>query len=82
MKKITQEELDKIIENHKHWLKGDGRVGKQADLSDHDLSGMDLSNANLKGAILRGADLTDANIAGADFKYAKLEGVKGMEGKQ
>lgn len=40
MKKITQEELNKVIENHQHWLKEDcdGWENMRADLSYDDLS--------------------------------------------
>ena len=50
---MTQEELDKIVEQHQHWLKEDceGWEGMKADLS-----GADLSEADLSGAYLSGAD--------------------------
>lgn len=40
MKKITQDELNKIIENHQHWLKEDctGWKNMRANLSDANLS--------------------------------------------
>lgn len=49
---MTQEELNKIIEQHQHWLKEDceGWEGMKAD----------LCGANLCGANLRGADLCGA----------------------
>ena len=51
---MTQKELDKIIENHKHWLKRDCEGWKEmrADLSHQDLKGLDLSSANLSSADL------------------------------
>ena len=81
---MTQKELNKILENHKHWLNEDcdgwermranfTRVNLAgADLSSADLSGADISGANLVGANLAGADFTDANLAGANLAYTKL----------
>ena len=68
---MTQEELDKIIEQHQHWLKEDceGWVDMMANLS-----GADLSDANLSGANLSGADLSGANLSGANLSGANLSG--------
>ena len=68
---MTQEELDKIVEQHQHWLKEDceGWNGMKADLI-----GADLSRVNLYGADLRGADLSWANLSGADLCGADLRG--------
>ncbi|WP_295099113.1 pentapeptide repeat-containing protein, partial [uncultured Fibrobacter sp.] len=57
---MTQEELDKIVEQHQHWIKEDceGWEGMKADLR-----GADLSGANLSGADLSGADLSEANLS-------------------
>ena len=58
MRQLSQEELDKIIEQHRHWCNEDceGWEGMKADLSGADLSGADLSGANLSCAVLSGAD--------------------------
>ena len=63
---MTQEELDKIVEQHQHWLKEDcdGWEDMKANLYE----------ANLKGAYLKGADLKGANLEEADLKGANLEG--------
>jgi hypothetical protein len=55
---MTQEELDKIVEQHQHWIKEDceGWEDMKANLSEANLSGANLSGANLRGANLRGAD--------------------------
>ena len=81
----TKEELNKILEDHKLWLKGKG--GKRADLSYAylnyanlrganlnyaDLRGANLSYANLRCADLIGANLRGANLSGADFSGANL----------
>ena len=86
MRSITQEELDKIIEQHKHWWNEDceGWEGMKAnlrganlwcaDLRDANLRDADLRDANLRGADLWGADLRDANLRGADLWGADLCG--------
>ena len=72
-KEIKQEELDKIVENHKHWLKEDvdGWENMKANLRRADLSGADLRGANLIGADLSGANLIGANLRGANLSGAK-----------
>ena len=51
---MTQDELNKIIENHLHWIKEDckGWENMRANLSHAMLSGADLSHAKLFGANL------------------------------
>ena len=78
LRKITQEELNKIIEDHQHWLKKDceGWEKMRADLSHMDLSyGVDLSYTNLSHANLSNANLIDANLSDANLSYACLRGV-------
>ena len=62
MKTYTSEELKTIIENHKHWLKGDcdGWEDMKADLREADVSMADVSMADLRKADLRGANLSGA----------------------
>ena len=81
---MTQNELNKIIENHQHYLNKDidGWESMRADLSYKNLSGLDLkesnlreanlNNVNLRKANLRNADLRDANLAYADLRNANL----------
>ena len=76
---MTQEELDKIIERHQHWLEEDceGWKDMKANLHDANLYGADLHGANLHGADLHdanlyGADLHDANLYGANLHDANL----------
>ena len=73
---MTQEELDKIIEQHQHWLKEDceGWEGMKANLSGANLSGANLSFANLSWADLSRADLSRANLREADLSLADLRG--------
>ena len=83
---MTQEELDKIVEQHQHWIHEDvdGWEDMRAKLRLADLSGAnlrwanlseaDLSGANLRGANLSGADLSGANLHGANLSGANLSG--------
>ena len=74
--KMTQKELDKIVEQHQHWLKEDceGWEDMSANLSGADLRSANLSGANLLVANLRVADLRDANLSGANLSGANLSG--------
>ena len=76
--KMTRNELDKILDAHKKWLRGEEGGGRadlsDADLSDADLSGANLSYANLSYANLSGAGLSDADLSGANLSYANLRG--------
>lgn len=71
---MTQEQLNKIIERHQHYLNKDinGWENMKADLSDKNLRGLDLKNANLSGANLNNADLRDANLRDANLSCANL----------
>ena len=73
---MTQKELDKIVEQHQHWLKEDckGWEGMRANLMHADLAHADLARAYLAHADLAGADLTDANLTHADLARAYLAG--------
>ena len=69
---MTQEELDKIVEQHQHWINEDveGWEDMRADLSGAVLRGADLRGANLSEADLRGADLSGANLSEAKNLYS------------
>ncbi|WP_407447782.1 pentapeptide repeat-containing protein [Fibrobacter sp.] len=68
---MTQEELDKIVEQHQHWLNEDCEGWEEMKA---DLRGADLSGANLRGADLSGTDLYRANLCRADLSGADLRG--------
>ena len=79
---MTQNELNKIIENHQHYLNKDidGWESMRADLSYKNLSGLNLRNANLheaklSSANLRDADFREANLSNADLSNANLRNV-------
>ena len=67
---LAKEELDKILADHKLWLKSNGTAGARADLSVPDLWGTDLQGANLRCANLQGANLRDTNLWGTNLDYA------------
>jgi uncharacterized protein YjbI with pentapeptide repeats len=84
---MKQEELNKILEDHKLWLTGYGGIQanlkganlqyadlQYAVLKDADLQCADLECADLQGANLQDADLQDANLKGANLRYADLKG--------
>ena len=78
---MNQTELNKILENHLHWIEEDCENWEDmradlsgADLRWADLSGDDLSGADLRGADLRWADLRWADLSGADLSGANLSG--------
>ena len=71
---INGKTLEKILEDHKHWLDRDidGWENMYADLSGTDLRYADLSDANLSDANLSSADLSDAILNYANLRYANL----------
>ena len=71
---MTREELDKVLENHMHWLRGDcdGWKDMRADLYGANLREANLYEADLYGANLRGADLYEADLYGANLREANL----------
>ena len=71
-KKITQEELNEILKNHKLWLNSNGKEGERADLSYTDLSYTDLSYTDLSYTDLSYTDLRYANLEGAYLYKADL----------
>ena len=67
---MKQEQIEKILEEHKAWLNRTG--GAKADLYGADLYGANLCGANLCGANLCDADLRDADLYGANLCDANL----------
>ena len=68
---MTQNELNKILVNHKHWINRDCEDWKNMKAN---LTGADLRYANLIGANLIGANLIGANLSGANLRGANLSG--------
>ena len=76
MKKLTQKQINKILEGHKHWLNEDcrGWENMTADFSSCDLSYVDLSYVNLRHANLRGANLSYVDLSYVNLRHANLRG--------
>ena len=55
LRKISQEELNEIVENHQHWL--------NKDCDGWEKMRADLSYVDLRQAIIRGSDLSGANYS-------------------
>ena len=72
---MIQEELNKILENHRHWLNEDCEGWKSMRA---DLRGVNLYGADLRGADLRGADLRGVNLYGVNLRGANLYGAKNV----
>ena len=70
---MDKTKLNKILENHNHWLKRDcvGWEDMRANLAGADLSNADLRGADLTDAILTNADLRGVKLANADLRDAK-----------
>ena len=80
---MEQAKLDKILAEHKNWLRSGREKGTRADLHSADLRYANLSYADLRYADLRYADLRyadlrsanlrSANLHSADLRYANLD---------
>ena len=73
---MTREELEKVLENHQHWLREDveGWQNMEADLREADLRKADLRKADLRDADLRKANLWEADLRGANLWGTNLWG--------
>ena len=75
--KMTQEELQTILEKHKKWLNnvsgGERANLRGANLEDANLESANLEDANLESANLRGANLRGANLGCANLEDANLD---------
>ena len=71
MEKLTQEQINKILEGHKHWLNADC---EDWETMRADFSSCDLCSANLRGAYLRSANLSYSDLRGANLSYSDLRG--------
>lgn len=73
MKKLTQTELDYILQQHSLWLQhqgGERAVLNNTDLSHLNLEGAVLHRANLTRTNFTNANLCDADMSDADITYA------------
>lgn len=85
MRRLTQKELNEILDNHELWLKTNGEQGEKADLSDKDLRYLYLSGRDLRRADFRNSDLRDTNFRGTkinnetDLRHTVITGLKGQQ---
>ena len=71
MIKITQEELNIILDNHNKYL-NEEEGGERADLYKKDCSGLDFSSNNLRCIYLDSCNLTNCNFSNCNLEYACL----------
>lgn len=71
MTDLTEEKLNKVLEEHKHWINEDCENWEKMRA---DLHNADLRGANLRGTYLHGADLSNADLRGADLRGTYLRG--------
>ena len=74
MRKLTQEQINKILEGHRHWINEDceGWETMRADFSYCELNRTDLSHTDLRCANLGGANLSNADLCYTDLCDANL----------
>ena len=72
MRKITQDELDKIIDEHQKWTRGLRR--QRANLSHCDISGLNMSYANLANGIFVNADMSSVDLTCTNLTNAEMSG--------
>ena len=71
MRRVTQQELDSILDAHEVHLMG-SKDHELADLSNTDLSGLKIEGRDLKKVDLSGADLSDLTAISCSFNEARL----------
>jgi uncharacterized protein YjbI with pentapeptide repeats len=81
-RKITQKELDEILEKHKNWVDSEKQKGRQANFLNCDLSNKDLQDSELreiKG--LSSEQLRGSNLSGAKLPedIQRFDGLKTVE---
>ena len=74
MKRLTDEELETILDLHAKWLRGESG-GVQARLIDVDLSYNDLSGKDLRFACLGNVILKKSSLLGVNLSHAILKDV-------
>jgi uncharacterized protein YjbI with pentapeptide repeats len=69
--KLTQQELNEKLKDHKLWLE-DETKGNKLDLSYCDCYGLNFHSANMRSADMRSADMSYADMSYADMSYANM----------
>ena len=71
---MNQQELNKILDQHKLWLESKGRQGKRINYAGVNLEGANLQHTNLRKSILSASNLANADLTGADLSDVDLSG--------
>jgi len=72
MTKLSQDELNQILTEHKLWLDAEGAKGSRANLRGANLIDADLRDVDLRYTSLNYANLRDADLSNSDLSYADL----------
>ena len=72
-KKISEEELKKVISKHALWLQ-DHDTGKRAELNGYRIEDVDISGVDLSQADLSGSSFTEVKLIGTNLSGARLIG--------
>ena len=64
-KKLTQEEVDRVLDSHQQ--------GLRANFKNCDLSGLDLSGRNLEGVVFENTNLNGANLSGTNLRQGEIK---------
>jgi len=67
IQKLTQAQLETVLDRHQRWLGSKGKEGEKAVLCNVVLEGINLQGANLRMADLQGVNFKDANLQNADL---------------
>ena len=73
MKKLTQEKLNEMLDQHELWREN-RNIGKRLDISYCDVSGLDFSNRNMRGSNMSGAYMRGVNMSGANMRGLNMSG--------
>lgn len=76
---LTQQELNKMIENHQLWIIESKSRGKQLCLEDATLINLDIVNKNLTDVVLVGSILQKCFLTNTDFYYSNLASINFFE---
>lgn len=72
MRRITQGEINEIIDEHQKWVISFGAEGQKADLSNCDISGLNMSHANLTGGIFINTNMSFVNLSHTNLSHANM----------
>lgn len=71
-KKMTQEQLDEILEKHKLWLETNEKQGERARFLNVKFKGAQLGATKLMRAVFTNCDFHEANFRNADLREANV----------